>query len=372
MVNKQQAGGAEFEPEFVVRCSAGHARLSLFAPQRAAQRPQVGAVDVISSLVEGLGTSMESLAAQVQLRDLVFLSCADDAPDVRQSGFALMGDLAKACPSHLLPTLQRCFEAACATLQHDALVQEYAQAGTNACWAIGELALQATPEDMAPFALPLLQCVATVLTMRLAVGKGMLENAAIALGRLALRCPQPLAQHLASFVAPWCIALRRLRDGTEKAQAFAGLCALVTLNPMVGWQAFVPLANAFATWRTISNETLRRQMAEILRGYQARCRACCVRLRARCLTPSHRTRNDRPTCQTSGPRAGRGWRRRCSRSFNCGFWREKDAAFCAFHFPFACFLFAGARPAPTAAGRPRDRASSGAAPMASMVTVTPG
>jgi hypothetical protein len=251
-------------------------------------------------------------------------------------------------------------------------VQEYAQAGTNACWAIGELALQATPEDMAPFALPLLQCVATVLTMRLAVGKGMLENAAIALGRLALRCPQPMAQHLASFVAPWCIALRRLRDGTEKAQAFAGLCALVTLNPMVGWQSFVPLANAFATWRTITNEALRRQMAEILRGYQARCR---VQLRAAAGTlfdafsPVRATTGQpaRPVGRGLGGVGGAG-----AAEASTVVSGVKKTQRCAFHFPFACFLFAGARPAPAAAGRPRDRASSGAAPMASMVTVTPG
>lgn len=250
--NKQQeaagaAGAPEYDPDFMV-C----------------------ALDVVSSLVEGLGTSMESLAEQANLRELVFLAAADESPEVRQSAFALMGDLAKACPSHLMPVLQRCFEACAALLQHEQLCDRFVRAGTNACWSIGELALRAPDEDMARFALPLLQCLAPVLSMRImGGGKGMVENVGISLGRLALRCPEPLVPHLQGFVAPWCLALRRVRDGMEKEQAFSGLCALVQRNPMAALPAFVPLANAFSSWRTLNNEALHRHMAEIVRGYKA-------------------------------------------------------------------------------------------------------
>ena len=240
------AAGAEYEPEFLV-C----------------------ALDVVSSLVEGLGTSAESLAEAAQLRELVFVACADESPDVRQSGFALLGDLAKACPSHLLPVLRRCLEACCATLATDALVQRYARAATNACWAVGELALRAPAEEVEACTLPLLQCMAGVLVMRLAVSKGTLENAGITLGRLALRCPAPMVPHLGSFAAPWCVALRRVRDSAEKEQAFAGLCALVAQNPMAVMPAFTELCNALASWRKLSDEALHRKMSEVLRGYQA-------------------------------------------------------------------------------------------------------
>jgi len=240
--------------------------------------PQVCALDVVSALVEGLGTSMESLAEQAQLREFVFAACADESADVRQSGFALMGDLAKACPSHLGPVLRRCFEACCTTLQSDAHGDAqsevpgptYSRAATNACWAIGELALRTPPEELAVFTPDLVRCVGAVLTARLGVSKGMLENAGISLGRLALRCPQQIAPALQTFVQPWCLALRRVRDGVEKEQAFAGLCTLVQLNPMCALPSFVPMGNAFASWRTLNNQELRRQMAEILRGYEVR------------------------------------------------------------------------------------------------------
>ena len=229
----------------------------------------VCALDAVGALTEALGASVESLAARVQLREFIFLACADAAPEVRQSGFALMGDLTKACPSHLLPLLHRCLELCCAALQHEQLSPDSIRACTNACWSIGELVMRAPADQTERLALPLLQVIAPLLSMRTSVSKGLLQNAAIALGRLALRCPQPLAPHVQSFAEPWCNALRRARDDVEKEHAFGGLCALVRLNPMAVLPAFVPLCSAFASWRMLRDEELHRSMSEILRGYQA-------------------------------------------------------------------------------------------------------
>jgi transportin-1 len=60
------------------------------------------------------------------------------------------------------------------------------------------------------------------------------ENAAIALGRLAMKCPEQLSAGFGELVAPWCGALRRLRDGPEKEQAFTGLVRLAQANPTAG------------------------------------------------------------------------------------------------------------------------------------------
>lgn len=65
----------------------------------------VCALDLISGLTEGLGVSIESLVGRSPLRDIVVRSCQDSDSDVRQSGFALVGDLAKACAPHLKPAL---------------------------------------------------------------------------------------------------------------------------------------------------------------------------------------------------------------------------------------------------------------------------
>ena len=56
---------------------------------------------------------------------------------------------------------------------------------------------------------------------------------AITLGRVAWVCPAQLAPHLGHFIAPWCSALRSIRDDVEKEHAFLGLCALLRINPEV-------------------------------------------------------------------------------------------------------------------------------------------
>jgi hypothetical protein len=58
-------------------------------------------------------------------------------------------------------------------------------------------------------------------------------RSAITLGRVAWVCPAQLAPHLAHFAAPWCNALRSIRDDVEKEHAFLGLCALLRANPEV-------------------------------------------------------------------------------------------------------------------------------------------
>jgi transportin-1 len=50
---------------------------------------------LLSGLAEGLGSGIESLVQQSNLRDLLLNCCIDEAADVRQSAFALMGDLAR-------------------------------------------------------------------------------------------------------------------------------------------------------------------------------------------------------------------------------------------------------------------------------------
>ncbi|XP_073027371.1 transportin-1-like isoform X2 [Primulina eburnea] len=72
------SAGAQYDKEFIV-CS----------------------LDLLSGLAEGLGAGIESLISQSNLRDMLLQCCVDDAYDIRQSAFALLGDLARVCPVHL-------------------------------------------------------------------------------------------------------------------------------------------------------------------------------------------------------------------------------------------------------------------------------
>jgi len=248
LVLTQKPAGVDYDPDFAVT-----------------------ALDVVSALTDTLHSALEPLAQSTRVRDLVFFFCSDSTSVVRQSGFALLGDLAKSQPAVLLPELRYTLQLCCGQLQEPdvAVTSDNLRACTNACWALGELIIHAPADELQPLALPVTQVLVPLLSVRLMASKGLLENAAISLGRLALRCPQPIAPYVQNFAEAWCVLLRRVRDDMEKEQAFGGFCELIRQNPLATWPAFVPMANAFASWRTLRDETLHRSMAEILRGYKA-------------------------------------------------------------------------------------------------------
>ena len=57
----------------------------------------VAALDLISGLAEGLGSHVERLIVTSNLMQLLRQSMEDIVPGVRQSSFAVLGDLTKAC-----------------------------------------------------------------------------------------------------------------------------------------------------------------------------------------------------------------------------------------------------------------------------------
>ena len=61
----------------------------------------------------------------------------DASPDVRQSAFALVGDLSKVHPGHLLPCTPQLVSLAVANLQPQNITQENMSACNNACWSLG-------------------------------------------------------------------------------------------------------------------------------------------------------------------------------------------------------------------------------------------
>lgn len=62
----------------------------------------------------------------------------DESPDVRQSAFALTGDLSKVCAPLLAPAAGSIFRLAIAQLEPPAIRQESMSACNNACWSLGE------------------------------------------------------------------------------------------------------------------------------------------------------------------------------------------------------------------------------------------
>ncbi|KAL8543781.1 hypothetical protein ACS0TY_004364 [Phlomoides rotata] len=132
------SAGAQYEKEFIV-CS----------------------LDLLSGLVEGLGPGIESLVSQSNLRDLLLQCCMDDAYDIRQSAFALLGDLARVCPVHLHSRLIEFLDIAAKQLNTPKL-KETVSIANNACWAIGELAVK-VHKEVSPVVMTVISCLVQIL-----------------------------------------------------------------------------------------------------------------------------------------------------------------------------------------------------------------
>ncbi|XP_038692602.1 transportin-1-like isoform X1 [Tripterygium wilfordii] len=237
------SAGAQYDKEFVV-CS----------------------LDLLSGLAEGLGSGIESLVSQSSLKDMLLQCCMDDASDVRQSAFALLGDLARVCPILLHPRLSAYLDVAAKQLNTPRL-KETISVANNACWAIGELAVKVR-QEVAPVVMTVISCLVPILQHAEELNKSLIENSAITLGRLAWVCPELVSPHMEHFMQAWCIALSMIRDDVEKEDAFRGLCALVRANPSGALSSLVYVCKAIASWHEIRSEELHNEVCQVLHGYK--------------------------------------------------------------------------------------------------------
>ncbi|KAI1290217.1 Transportin-1 [Halotydeus destructor] len=218
------------------------------------------ALDLLSGLAEGLNGHMEQLVVSSNVMQLLYQCMQDPMPEVRQSSFALLGDLTKACFQHVSPCIPEFLP-----ILGQNLKPEYISVCNNATWAIGELAIKLGPE-MKPFVSVVLSQLITIINQP-DTPKTLLENTAITIGRLGLVCPQEVSPSLAQFVRPWCASLRNIRDNEEKDSAFRGICAMISVNPGGVVQDFIYLCDAIASWVNPKPD-LKQMFHEILHGFK--------------------------------------------------------------------------------------------------------
>jgi len=221
----------------------------------------VCALDLISGLADGLGNGIEPLVANSTLVRLLGECLKDRGPDVRQSAFALVGDLAKTCVNTLKPFLNDFIP-----ILTQNLFPDFISVCNNSCWALGEIAVKVNT-DMQPFVLPIIQRLIPIMN-KLTLNRNLLENTAIALGRMGLVAPEIVAQHLEEFIQPWCLALRNIRDDIEKDSAFRGMCLMIRHNPNGVLKHFIYVCDAIASWYYPQDE-LREMFYQVLHMYKA-------------------------------------------------------------------------------------------------------
>ncbi|XP_072023727.1 transportin-1-like isoform X4 [Amphiura filiformis] len=218
------------------------------------------ALDLLSGLAEGLEGHIETLVASSNIMTLLFQCMQDRMPEVRQSSFALLGDLTKACFQHVRP----CISDFLPILGQN-LNPEFISVCNNATWAIGEVSIQMGAEmrEYIPHVLNQL----TEIINRPNTPKTLLENTAITIGRLGYVCPDVVAPMLPQFIRQWCTSLRNIRDNEEKDSAFRGICAMISVNPGGVVQDFIFFCDAVASWQN-PKEDLKEMFYKILHGFK--------------------------------------------------------------------------------------------------------
>ncbi|XP_033738746.1 transportin-1-like isoform X1 [Pecten maximus] len=229
------------------------------------------ALDLLSGLAEGLEQHIEALVANSNILKLLFqcmqmtlYSCPttqDPMPEVRQSSFALLGDLTKACFQHVKPCIGDFMPILGSNLN-----PEFISVCNNATWAIGEISIKMIATEMQPYVTLVLAPLIDIIN-RPNTPKTLLENTAITIGRLGLVCPQEVAPSLQQFIRQWCTSLRNIRDNEEKDSAFRGVCHMINVNPGGVVQDFIFFCDAVASWSQPKAD-LKDMFYKILHGFK--------------------------------------------------------------------------------------------------------
>lgn len=211
----------------------------------------VVALDLISGLVQAMGAEGEQALApfvqapsdgeqpmlvvclsvrafSVGLSSSLNVSLQYPNTSVKQSTFALIGDIASNSVSCLYPILGQLLPILGESLNPR---PRPATSGmdSNCVWCIGELAL-ALGSAIEAYVPAILERILPVLG-NIKASHNYTENAAICIGRLALASPQAIARHLGDIVPSWAQTVIHATQGYELDTALQGMCEAAKLNP---------------------------------------------------------------------------------------------------------------------------------------------
>ncbi|KZT69634.1 ARM repeat-containing protein [Daedalea quercina L-15889] len=229
----------------------------------------VVALDLLSGLTQGLGMALQQLigTSQPNLVSLLTVCLKHPQASVRQSAYALVGDMAMHCFPMLKPHTPAIMQELIEQLDPEPKV-EFVSACNNAAWSVGEIALRYGRDDpeFRQWVQPLISRLVPIL-LHPKAPRSLHENAAVSIGRIGLMHPTIVAPVLPEFAQMWCQALYEIRDNEEKDSAFRGLCTLVQHNPAGIAKSLLWFCNAIVRWNHPSAE-LNSMFQQLLTGFK--------------------------------------------------------------------------------------------------------
>ena len=196
----------------------------------------VTSLDLLSAIIQAIDPQKSGeLVANSQPRffDLLCFCMEDPNYEVRQSSYALLGDCAISIFPQLEPFIPNILPTLIKQLDLDMIKDDDRHTGfsvlNNACWSCGEIAVN-EKAPLSPYADKLYQGLLSIITNEEIIDS-VNENAAMALGRLGICCPDQLAPQLGEYASPFLKSMSKIDFTREKASAFLGFNQVVMKNP---------------------------------------------------------------------------------------------------------------------------------------------
>jgi transportin-1 len=196
----------------------------------------VTSLDLLSSMIQALPQDKSAqlvVNSQPKMFELLCFCMQDANHDVRQSSYALLGDCAIYLFTELQPFLPSILPVLSKQLDVNSMPDEEAEAAfaviNNACWSCGEIARRET-QAISPFIDKIYERLYNIISSP-DIPPSVLENAAIALGRLGLNYSTSLAPHLGQFATHFASTMKVCEATSEKVQAFMGYSRIIAQNP---------------------------------------------------------------------------------------------------------------------------------------------
>ncbi|CAN6672042.1 importin subunit beta-2 [Trichomonascus vanleenenianus] len=224
-------------------------------------------LDLLDGLAQGLGQHFSDLCktSQPPLVEMMLVCFNDEVHEVRQSAFALLGDMVISTYDLIQPYFDQVMRAMLSQINTEDF--EARRVCNNATWSAGEIALKASRDQLQPFAEELFQRLITVLNSE--TSPTVLENAAIALGRLGKSLSDLVAPHVGIFVDKWCHMILPVEETDEKDSAYRGMCEIVCANPTgITEGSVLKFIETIALYMEPSHE-LAMLISKVLEGYKS-------------------------------------------------------------------------------------------------------
>lgn len=196
----------------------------------------VTSLDLLSAIIQAIDPQKSGelvTNSQPRFFDLLSFCMEDPNYEVRQSSYALLGDCAISIFPQLEPFIPNIMRTLIKQLDLDLIRDEDRHTGfsvlNNACWSCGEIAVN-EKAALSPY-LDKLYHGLFIIVNNEEIVDSVNENAAMALGRLGLCCPDQLAPRLGEYAESFLKSMAKIDSTREKASAFLGFNQVVMKNP---------------------------------------------------------------------------------------------------------------------------------------------